>query len=73
MADQVLLVAVIESVLILLFCMYKIFNYAALKRTPIYVLLLSIASWFLSFMVIFIIPIDIFMVNSLTQTNAVLL
>lgn len=62
MADQVLLVAAIQGALLLLFCTYMIYSYAARGRTPFYVLLVSVASWFLAFMVIFLTPVDIFMV-----------
>lgn len=62
MADQVLLVASIEGALIFIFCACMIYNYAAIKRTPFYVFIVSICSWFLAFMVIFLIPMDIFTV-----------
>jgi LMBR1-like membrane protein len=57
-------VAGVESVLLLLYCTYTTLNYAAKGRTPTYVIVLTVISWYLSFMVIFLIPVDIYTVSS---------
>ena len=62
MSYQVWLVAAIESVLLLFYCVYKTWNYAAKNRTPRYVIVLTVISWYLSLMIIFLIPIDIYTV-----------
>ena len=56
-------VAGVESVLLLLVCIYITYYYAALDRTPLYVMILNTVSMFLSFMLIFLIPIDIYTVS----------
>jgi hypothetical protein len=63
MSGYVFIVGVIESVILLLFCAYAAWQYAAKDRTPWYVYALTIFSWFLSYMIIFLIPMDIFMVS----------
>ena len=60
---QVWLVGGIESLLIFLICAYMVNNYAAKDRTPTYVIILSTVSLFLSFMIIFLIPLDIYSVR----------
>ena len=62
--EQVWLVAGIESILLLVICAYMTYNYAAKDRTPFYVIVLTTLSLFLSFMIIFLIPIDIYTVNN---------
>lgn len=55
-------IAIIESILVLVFCIYSTLNYAAKGRTPIYVYLFTIIGWFLGLMIIFLIPLDIYTV-----------
>jgi hypothetical protein len=60
---QVWLVAGVESILLLLVCAYMTYHFAAKDRTPFYVIVLTTLSFFLSFMIIFLIPIDIYTVS----------
>ncbi len=59
---QVWVVGSVESILLLLVCAYMTYNFAAKDRTPFYVILLTTLSFFLSFMIIFLIPLDIYTV-----------
>ena len=56
-------IAIIESILVLVFCLYSTWNYAAKGRTPIYVYLFTIIGWFLGLMILFLIPLDIYTVS----------
>lgn len=60
---SIMIVAIVESALILLFATYMTYNYAAKGRTPLYVFFFTICSLFLSFMIVFVVPIDIFYVT----------
>jgi LMBR1-like membrane protein len=60
---QVTLVAGVECILLMLYCVYITWSYAAKGRTPLYVFILTITSFFLSFMIIFMIPLDIYTVR----------
>lgn len=60
---QVWLLATIESILLLLYCGYMTWYYAAKGRTPLYVMIFTVISWYLSFMIIFLIPVDIYTVS----------
>jgi hypothetical protein len=59
----IVIVGIVESSLIMLFCLYMTYNYAAKGRTPLYVYLLTVFSLFLSFMIVFVVPIDVFYVR----------
>ena len=61
--NNVLIVGVVGSVLLLLFCIYSAWKYAAKGKTPLYVYILTTFSWFLSFMIILLIPLDIYTVR----------
>ena len=65
---QVWLVAGVECILLLLICAYMTYYFAAKDRTPFYVIVLTTMSFFLSFMIIFLIPIDIYTVSILSIT-----
>jgi hypothetical protein len=56
-------VAGVESLLLLLVCAYMTNYYAAKERTPFYVIVLTILSLFLSFMLVFVVPLDIYTVR----------
>jgi len=60
--SNVLVAGIIGSILLLLFSAYSAWKYALRKRTPIYVYVLTTFSWFLSFMIIYLIPMDIYTV-----------
>ena len=64
--------AAIESALLILYCSYMTWQYAAKGRTPIYVYVLTVVSLYLSFMIIFLLPLDIYTVkpaNILSERN----
>lgn len=61
--EPIWIVAVIEGLLLLVYCIYLTWYYAAKDRTPRYVLVLTVISWFLGLMVIFIVPLDIYTVS----------
>lgn len=63
---QVWVVAGAECILLLLICAYMTYYFAAKDRTPFYVIVLTTTSFFLSFMIIFLIPIDIYTVSILS-------
>ena len=53
-------IGLVESIVLLLFCLYMVWSYAAKDRTPTYIIILTVFSWFVGFMVMFIIPIDMY-------------
>lgn len=56
-------VAGVEGLLLLLVCAYLTNYFAAKERTPFYVIVFTVLSLFLSFMLIFMIPLDIYTVS----------
>jgi hypothetical protein len=56
-------VAGVETLLLLLICTYLTNFFAAKERTPFYVKVFTVLSLFLSFMLIFMIPLDIYTVS----------
>ena len=40
-----------------------IYNYSAIQRTPLYVIILANIGWYIGLMVLFLIPIDIYTVR----------
>lgn len=58
-------ITLIEGIILLCFSVYLVWEYAAVKRTPLYVRLLTIASWFLGLTIIIFIPLDIYLVSHL--------
>ena len=53
------IVAGVEAILLLMYCAYLAWYYAAKHRTPLYVMILAVTCWFLGLMVIILIPLDI--------------
>lgn len=62
-------ITLIEGILLLAFTIYLVWEYAALKRTPLYVRLLTILSWFLGLAIILFIPLDIYSVKTKPHTH----
>ncbi len=55
-------ITLIEGIILLAFTVYLVWEYAAIKRTPLYVRILTIISWFLGLTIIIFIPLDIYSV-----------
>ena len=69
--EQIWLITLIEALLLLIYCIYMTWYYAAKDRTPFLVKLMTVIGWFLGFMIILIIPLDIFTVSKY-QDNSTL-
>ena len=63
MLDRVWILAGVEGLVLLSYCIYLTWYYAAKGRTPFSVYLITIFSFFLGYMVIFMIPLDIYTVS----------
>lgn len=61
--EPIWIIAGVEGLILLIFCIYLTWYYAAKDRTPMYVLILSVICWFLGLMVVFLIPLDIYTVR----------
>lgn len=64
MQNTIWVVALIEGLLLLIYCTYLAYNYAAKGRTPLCVYLVTVLCWFLGLMVIYLLPLDIYTVST---------
>ena len=69
MADLVILPG-IECIILMLICLYLLWGYAERKRTSIFVYLLTLVGWFLSFQLVVFIPLDIFIVRNMESNQS---
>ena len=60
--NQVWIITLVEAALLLVYCFYYTWFYANKERTPFLGYFFTILGWFLGFMMILIVPLDIFKV-----------
>jgi len=70
--NEVWIIATVESVILLAYCIYTVHNYAAKDRTPFYVKALTVIGWLLGYMIILLIPLDIYTVSTDLMPNLLL-
>ena len=64
-----LLITLLESFLILAITVYLVRSYASHERTSLYVQILTMIGWFLGFATIIFIPLDIYVVSTLSSNS----
>jgi len=60
---EVWIITIVESLLILAYCIYLLHIYAAKDRTPLYVKILTVIGWLSGYLIILLIPLDIYIVS----------
>lgn len=61
--EKAWLITLIEAIILVIYCMYMTWYYAARDRTPFFAKFMTVLGWFLGFMIIITIPLDIYTVN----------
>ncbi|CDW71976.1 UNKNOWN [Stylonychia lemnae] len=61
--NKIWIVALIEAILVLIYCTYLAQQYAAKDRTPLYVKALTVIGWFFGLTIIMLVPLDIYTVK----------
>ena len=60
--NEIWIISAVESVILLATCIYMVHTYAS-KKTPLYVKLLTVIGWLLGYMIILLVPLDIYTVS----------
>lgn len=63
------IVLTIESVILLVLAFYLLYRYGDIRRQNILVTVLTLCIWFLSFFIVFLLPIDVSSVSALCSTS----
>ena len=61
--DAIWITILVESSILLLFCVYIVWWFAAKDRTPFYAYIVTVIGWFLGWIFVFLIPLDIYFVR----------
>jgi len=61
--EKIWIITLAEALLLLVYCIYMVWYYASKERTPFFAKATTVFGWFLGFMIILIIPLDIFKVS----------
>ena len=64
MQEIITTVIIVESALILVYSILSTWYYAAKDRTPMYVIIICVISWFLAEIIVVLIPLDIYTVKT---------
>lgn len=69
MLETISIITLVEGALLFLFCCYLTYEYANRETTPGFVLVLCTLGWLLGFMIILLIPLDIYSVSDARFLN----
>jgi len=70
---EVWIITIVESLLILAYCIYLLHIYAAKDRTPLYVKILTVIGWLSGYLIILLIPLDIYIYKTYGEVDPFLI